>query len=59
MNLDAKRRYTGGIDGGRGWKGDVKKMTLEISKLKSMGWKPNLSSNQAVKQTIRDLLNHM
>jgi UDP-glucose 4-epimerase len=29
--------YTGGVDGGRGWKGDVKNMLLDISKLKSLG----------------------
>jgi hypothetical protein len=26
-------RFTGGVDGGRGWKGDVKNMQLSIQKL--------------------------
>jgi len=41
---------------GRGWIGDVKYMLLDISKLKSTGWKPRWSSYQAVKYTVRQLL---
>ena len=26
---------TGGVDGGKGWKGDVKNMLLEINKIKA------------------------
>ncbi|MGC9095492.1 MAG: hypothetical protein ACP5IM_07830 [Candidatus Bathyarchaeia archaeon] len=32
-------KFTGGVDGGRGWKGGVKNMLLDISKLKALRWK--------------------
>ena len=38
---------TGGIENGRGWKGDIKIAHLDISKLKNMGWQPKLSSLEA------------
>lgn len=34
---NVKFKFTGGVDGGRGWKGDVKNMLLDITKLKSHG----------------------
>ena len=40
---------------GVGWLGDVKKIALDISKLKSLGWKPKLSSREAVAKTVKDL----
>lgn len=46
---------TGGVDGGRGWKGDVKNMLLDITKLKSLGWKPNYNSEQAITETVKHL----
>lgn len=49
--------YTGGVDGGRGWKGDVKNMLLNITKLKALGWKPKLNSKQAVIESTRHLIN--
>ncbi|MBS7657056.1 MAG: NAD-dependent epimerase/dehydratase family protein [Candidatus Bathyarchaeia archaeon] len=49
-------RFTGGIDGGRGWKGDVKHMLLAIEKLKSIGWKPKLNSAEAVRKTVKEML---
>jgi UDP-glucose 4-epimerase len=48
-------RFTGGVDGGRGWKGDVKKMRLSIKKLLDSGWKPQYSSRRAVELTAREL----
>jgi len=48
--------FTGGVDGGRGWKGDVKNMLLNISKLKSIGWKPQHKSAEAVRLTARALM---
>lgn len=52
---DVKIRFTGGIDGGRGWKGDVKNMLLDVSKLRSLGWKPKYNSEEAVRLTVREL----
>ncbi|MGQ9531117.1 MAG: NAD-dependent epimerase/dehydratase family protein [Candidatus Bathycorpusculaceae bacterium] len=48
--------YIGGVDGGRGWKGDVKVMLLSIEKIKSLGWKPKLNSRQAVRKTVKAIL---
>jgi len=51
-------KFTGGVNGGRGWKGDVKNMLLDISKLKSIGWKPDFNSAEAIKRTIEHLISH-
>jgi len=57
MNVnDVQFRFTGGVDGGRGWIGDVKKMLLDTSKLKSRGWKPRCSSEEAVMLATRSIL---
>jgi UDP-glucose 4-epimerase len=47
--------FTGGVDGGRGWKGDVKTMQLSINKLLQTGWKPKYTSKQAVKLAAKVL----
>jgi len=52
MGVHPKFVFTGGING-RGWKGDVKIMKLAIDKLKSMGWKPKYTSEEAVRMTAR------
>jgi len=49
-------RFTGGVDGGRGWRGDVKTMLLSVDKLLSLGWKPKLNSEEAVRLSCRELL---
>ena len=53
---NVKFKLTGGIDGGRGWIGDVKNMLLDVSKLKGLGWKPRFNSLEAVRRTIREIL---
>ncbi len=41
---------------GRGWPGDVKLMLLDISKIeKATGWKPGITSREAVKRTAESL----
>ena len=60
MNLtDVKFHLTGGVEGGRGWKGDVKYMLLSIDKLKSLGWKPKYNSRMAVKMTAEVLVKEL
>jgi len=49
-------RLTGGVDGGRGWKGDVKLMQLDMSQLRSYGWEPRYSSAEAVRLTARSII---
>ncbi len=57
MNLrDVELLTTGGVDNGRGWIGDVKKMHLDISKLRKLGWKPKSSSMEATKLACQELL---
>ncbi|MCH2421259.1 MAG: hypothetical protein MK215_04860, partial [Candidatus Poseidoniia archaeon] len=46
-------KFTGGVDGGRGWKGDVKKMRLDIKKMKSHGWDPQFTSRKAIRDTAK------
>ncbi len=53
---DIKFRFTGGVEGGRGWIGDVKNMFLDVGKLKKLGWKPRLNSKEAVRKATQDLL---
>jgi UDP-glucose 4-epimerase len=53
---NVKLCFTGGVDGGRGWKGDVKNMLLDIGKIKSLGWEPKHNSKQAVKKTVRTFI---
>jgi len=48
----AKIKYTGGK---QGWKGDVPKFLLDITKLKKIGWKPKYNSRESVKKTIGEL----
>ncbi len=48
---NVKYSYTGGD---RGWKGDVPRFKYNISKVLSTGWSPKHSSDEAVRQTVRD-----
>jgi UDP-glucose 4-epimerase len=57
MRLDsAEIRLTGGVDGGRGWKGDVKIMQLDMNKLKDTGWSPEYGSGEAVRLTAKSVI---
>lgn len=57
MNLkDVKYSWTGGVDDGRGWKGDVRTMLLSIERMKALGWKPKYGSMEAVRLTARELV---
>jgi len=46
-------KFTGGVDGGRGWKGDVKRMLLVVEKLKGFGWEPQFGSRAAICDTAQ------
>jgi len=48
--------HTGGVDGGRGWKGDIKVMRLSIEKIKKTGWKPKNNSANSIRLTAKSLL---
>ncbi|MFD1589207.1 NAD-dependent epimerase/dehydratase family protein [Halorientalis brevis] len=53
MGLDPAYEFTGGD---RGWVGDVPRMRLSIEKLAALGWEPAQSSDDAVRQAVRELL---
>jgi UDP-glucose 4-epimerase len=46
-------RFAGGD---RGWKGDVPVVRLDISKIRSLGWKPTRGSAQAIRDAIEAML---
>lgn len=48
---DVSFQYTGGD---RGWKGDVPRFSYNISKVLSTGWSPKHTSDEAVRQTVKD-----
>ncbi|MDD5502785.1 MAG: NAD-dependent epimerase/dehydratase family protein [Candidatus Thermoplasmatota archaeon] len=56
MGLKSKYKFTGGVDGGRGWKGDVKMMMLSIEALGKLGWKPKYTSARSIALTARSIL---
>jgi len=47
---NVKLTFTGGVNGGRGWMGDIKNMLLDTSKIKGLGWKPKPNTQQAIKK---------
>lgn len=48
--------YTGG---NRGWKGDVPIVRLDVTKLNKLGFKVKLSSKEAVRKTIKDVIKEL
>jgi len=49
----ARIRYTGGS---RGWVGDVPRFNYSTEKLRTLGWSPKFSSNEAIDLAIRENL---
>jgi len=45
-----EKRYTGGI---RGWVGDNPIVVLDLRRIMSLGWKPKLSGEEAIRRTVR------
>ena len=50
---NVKFNYTGGD---RGWKGDVPRFSYDISKVLATGWTPKHTSDEAVRQTVKDAI---
>ena len=48
--------WTGGVQGGRGWIGDVKLMRLDVEHLRSKGWSPRYNSAQAITKAVQEIL---
>jgi UDP-glucose 4-epimerase len=59
MGIDRKAievKYTGGR---RGWKGDVPQVRLDTTRMTRLGWKPKLSSREAVRRTIAEVVEQL
>lgn len=50
---DVKFNYTGGESG---WKGDVPRFQYDLSKVHAAGWHAKLTSDEAVRRTVREYL---
>ena len=55
MNLRDVSIRTTSSPQGRGWPGDVKMMRLDIAKMEARGWKPKISSDEAVHLATTEL----
>jgi UDP-glucose 4-epimerase len=53
---EVKFVHTGGVEGGRGWVGDVKRMWLDISRLRALGWATSRSSSESIREAARAIL---
>jgi UDP-glucose 4-epimerase len=53
---NSRLEFSGGIDGGRAWKGDVRRVLLSTEKLERIGWRPNLDSDQSIRNAVKSLL---
>ncbi|HUR62940.1 MAG TPA: SDR family NAD(P)-dependent oxidoreductase [Candidatus Thermoplasmatota archaeon] len=57
LGVTPEHVFTGGTADGAGWKGDVKRMGLDVTLLSRLGpgWRPKHSSEEAVRITARSL----
>lgn len=46
-------------DGPRGWRGDVPQVKLDTRRLTALGWTPKLTSREAVRRTIREVVEQL
>jgi len=52
---NVKRNYTGGS---RGWVGDIPVVKLSLDKIKKLGWRQKIPSEEAIRRTIRWTLDY-
>jgi UDP-glucose 4-epimerase len=43
-------------DSPRGWRGDVPQVQLDTRRLTALGWTPKLTSREAVRRTIQEVV---
>jgi UDP-glucose 4-epimerase len=53
LHLETTVSYTGGD---RGWVGDVPAFEYDLTKIKKLGWKAKYSSDDAVRISIKELI---
>jgi len=51
--------WTGGVDDGRGWKGDVRTMLLATDVLKGRGWTPQFNSKGSIREAARYIIQEL
>lgn len=51
--------WTGGVDDGRGWKGDVRTMLLASDLLKGRGWTPKHDSEGSIREAARYIIQEL
>jgi UDP-glucose 4-epimerase len=56
MGIDRKQIDVQYGDSPRGWRGDVPQVKLDTSRMTKLGWTPKLSSAEATKRTIREVV---
>jgi UDP-glucose 4-epimerase len=56
---NVEKVFTGGVENGRGWVGDVKLMNLDISRIKATGWRPKHNSREAVRLSVEARLREL
>jgi UDP-glucose 4-epimerase len=59
MGLKGVRKKYKPVLHGVGWPGDVKRIALRIDKLKSIGFKPGMSSREAVRTAVGEILEEL
>jgi nucleoside-diphosphate-sugar epimerase len=59
MGLKGVRKKYKPVLHGVGWPGDVKRIALRIDRLKSIGFKPRMSSREAVRTAVEEILEEL
>lgn len=59
MGLSDMKIRTSAKQGQRAWPGDVGKMQLDISRIKTLGWNPKLGSDEAVRLAAKELVQEL
>ena len=53
MGLNPSYNYTGGC---QGWTGDVPEIKMDVSRMKSVGYSPDMGSDEAVRKATKELV---
>jgi UDP-glucose 4-epimerase len=56
MGISGLKRTYKPVLRGVGWPGDVKRIALDIKKLRTLGWNPKMNSEQAITESVRSIL---
>ena len=59
MGLDPSAVDIQRTGGRRGWPGDVPQVRLDTSRMEALGWRPKMSSDEAVRRAIRECVAYL